>query len=380
MTLLSLGVVGTSSKENELRAPLHPEHLPRVPQAVRDRMFLEVGYGERFGFSDAALRPLVAGLLPRAELFARCDMVLIAKPTAADFASFREGQILWGWPHLVQGPELTQVSIDKRLTWIAWEDMHHWDGDRWHLHVFHLNNELAGFSSVLHVLRLQGITGHYGPHRKAAVIGFGSVGRGAIHGLKASGYSDITLFTQRAAPAVKAPIPSVKHWQFNRVEPDSDKVQVLLESGPMSMAEALGHFDIVVNAALQDTDAPMMYVVGDEREQLRDNTVIVDVSCDAGMGFDFARPTSFEAPTFRVGDLVYYAVDHSPSYLWQSATHAISEALLPFLEPALGGPDAWAGCSTLQRAVAIQDGVIRDPKILRFQGREAAHPHRRSAT
>ena len=43
-----------------------------------------------------------------------------------------------------------------------------------------------------------------------------------------------------------------------------------------------------------------------------------------------------------VGDDVhYYAVDHSPSYLWNSATWEISEALLPFLRTVLAGPAAW---------------------------------------
>ena len=31
-------------------------------------------------------------------------------------ASLRDGQVLWGWPHAVQDPELTQICIDKRLT------------------------------------------------------------------------------------------------------------------------------------------------------------------------------------------------------------------------------------------------------------------------
>ena len=58
------------------------------------------------------------------------------------------------------------------------------------------------------------------------------------------------------------------------------------------------------------------------------------------MGFSWARPTSFDDPTFVVGDNVtYYAVDHSPSYLWNSATWEISEALLPHIETVLAGPD-----------------------------------------
>ena len=53
MTLLDLGVVGTSTKENEYRLPLHPEHLSGLDADLRARITLEHGYGERFGVSDA---------------------------------------------------------------------------------------------------------------------------------------------------------------------------------------------------------------------------------------------------------------------------------------------------------------------------------------
>ncbi len=39
--------------------------------------------------------------------------------------------------------------------------------------------------------------------------------------------------------------------------------------------------------------------------------------------------------------MLHYGVDHSPSYLWRTATSEISEALLPFLPAVLNGPDAW---------------------------------------
>ena len=110
-------------------------------------------------------------------------------------------------------------------------------------------------------------------------------------------------------------------------------------------------------------------------------TLIVDVSCDEGMGFEFARPTPFSDPTFVVGhDVHYYGVDHSPSYLWNSATWEISEALLPFLRPVLSGPGAWEADETVHRAVEIRDGVVVNPKILSFQRRDAAYPHRRRET
>ena len=73
----------------------------------------------------------------------------------------------------------------------------------------------------------------------------------------------------------------------------------------------------------------------------------------------------------------YYAVDHSPSYLWDSATWEISEALLPHLETVIGGPAAWEADETIRRAIDIRDGVIQNPKILSFQRRAKEFPHRR---
>lgn len=380
MSELTLGVIGTSRKENERRGPIHPAHFPHIPPALRPRIFFERGYGERFGYDDAALETLFpGGLRDRDALFAECDIVLLPKPTAADFDSFRDGQILWGWPHLVQGPEITQVSIDKGLTWITWEGMHHWDGDQWLLHVFHKNNELAGYCSVLHALQLAGLTGHYGPHRKACVLGFGSVGRGAIHALQGLGVLDVTLFTGRRGEAVGQPIPSVKHWRY-RVTPGAKDgyTEVLLDSQAMPMAEALAHFDLVINCVLQDTRAPQTFLREDELSQLQPGTIIVDVSCDAGMGFSFARPTGFEDPWFSVGNhhVRYYAVDHSPSYLWESATYEISEALVPFLPAVMAGPDGWKAEPTIARAIELQRGEIVNDRILDFQNREAEPPHR----
>ena len=64
-----------------------------------------------------------------------------------------------------------------------------------------------------------------------------------------------------------------------------------------------------------------------------------------------------------VGDnVLYYAVDHSPSYLWDSATWEISEALLPFLRTVHGGPAAWDRDPTMRRAIEIRDGRHPEPR------------------
>ena len=115
----SLGIVATSQKPDERRLALHPDHLSRIEPELRRQIYLERGYGERFGVSDDDLSGLVAGLLPRDELLARCDVVVLGKPVADDLRNLRAGQVVWGWPHLVQDPEMTQLAIDRGLTLIA---------------------------------------------------------------------------------------------------------------------------------------------------------------------------------------------------------------------------------------------------------------------
>jgi alanine dehydrogenase len=182
----------------------------------------------------------------------------------------------------------------------------------------------------------------------------------------------------RDVTAVASPIPSVVLGHHQRTEADASRTEVVTREGMVPIHEFLARYDLVVNCVLQDTDAPLMFVVGDEVERFRPGSLVVDVSCDEGMGFDFARPTAFEDPVFTVGDGVrYYGVDHSPSYLWNSATWEISAALLPHLRSVLEGPDAWDADRTISRAIEVRAGVVQNPKILSFQGRAAEYPHER---
>jgi hypothetical protein len=41
----------------------------------------------------------------------------------------------------------------------------------------------------------------------------------------------------------------------------------------------------------------------------------------------------------------------------------------------MGGPDAWADNDAIAKAIEIRDGVVQNPKVLSFQGREADYPH-----
>ncbi|WP_410661784.1 N(5)-(carboxyethyl)ornithine synthase [Amycolatopsis sp. lyj-112] len=381
MDQLTLGVISRSRKENERRLPIHPRHLDRIDPGLRKNIYLEIGYGERFGIPDEDLEPLIGGLRSREQLIAECDVILLAKPLADDLAELRTGQILWGWPHCVQDEKLTQLAIDRKLTLIAFEAMNHWRSDgSFGLHVFHKNNELAGYSSVLHALQLIGSTGDYGRRLRAVVIGFGATARGSVTALNAHGIHDVHVLTHRRVAAVGSPIHSANIVRLDHdvhSQGDLRRSHAITENGRVPLADFLADHDIVVNCVLQDTNEPLTFLIEEDLAAFRPGSLVVDVSCDEGMGFSWAKPTTFQEPTFLVGGATYYGVDHSPSYLWDSATWEISDALLPHLRQVLAGRSAWAADETLDRAIEISEGTIRNPDILAFQHRAPEYPHAR---
>lgn len=375
---LSLGVLAHSRKPDERRLPIHPTHFSRIDPSLRQRIFLEHGYGEEFGATDEALAELVGGIKMRDEIIADCDIVLLPKVQAEDLAELRVGQVVWGWPHCVQDAALTQIAIDRRLTLIAFEAMNHWQADGgFGLHVFHKNNELAGYCSVLHAMQLAGITGSYGRRLRAAVIGFGATARGAVTALNAHGVDDVRVLTNRDVAAVGSPIHSTQIVQMGRDKETPEQTWAdTPEDGVVPVARFLAENDIVVNCVLQDPNAPLIFVTEDDLAMFSPGSLLVDVSCDAGMGFSWAHPSSFTDPVCNVADgIYYYAVDHSPSYLWNSATWEISEALMPHIETVLDGPAAWEVDNTISRAIEIRDGTALNPDILKFQHRKDAYPH-----
>jgi len=375
MKHLSLGVVSRSRKENEHRVPIHPEHLAQIAPETRERLIFEHGYGEPFGTTDAQLSLLGVGLATREEILAEAGVVLLAKPLAADLAQLREDGILWGWSHCVQQRDITQLAIDRRLTLIAWEAMFLWkQGGVRDMHIFYRNNEMAGYAGVIHALGLAGLDGHYGRKLRATVLSFGSVSRGAIRALRARGISEINVYTQRPSWAVHNQVVGCR---YARMLIEGDRVIAEAEDGTRRiLAEVLAESDVIVNGILQDTEHPMMFLNDEDVPRLKPGSLIIDVSCDLDMGFPGARPTTFEEPTFALGDATYYAVDHTPSYLWRSASWELSRAVLPFIDTVLGGPDAWDDEETIARSIEIRHGNIQNEAILKFQGREAAYPHR----
>ncbi len=377
MNNLKFGVVGTSRKEDERRIPIHPEHMIRLPEQIRRQLIFEEGYGTPFGISDSEMSDQSGGVATRHELLANIGNVILAKPMLADFEELCEGGILWGYPHCVQQRSHTQAAIDRKQTLIAFEDMFVW-GPNGQIgrHTFYKNNEMAGYCAVLHALQLKGIDGHYGNQRKVIIFSFGAVSRGAIYALKARGFRDITICIQRPDHEVREEVLDCHYVRIREGNEGEARMLVSEHDGTeQPLADLINQSEIIVNGTLQEPDHPMLFVTEDEMSCLKPGCLIIDVSCDEGMGFFFAKPTTFKNPMFKIGMVDYYAVDHTPSYLWESASRSISAALVVHLPTVLAGYESWQQSETIRQAVNIDVGVIKKPDIISFQNREALYPH-----
>lgn len=377
MSKLNLGVIGTSKKVDEHRVPIHPEHLRRLPESVRRELIFEEGYGERFELTDAEIADQSGGIATRHELLAELGAVILNKPMLADLQELKKGGILWGYPHCAQQRPITQAAIDRRQTLIAFEDMFVWspDGTRGR-HTFYKNNEMAGYCAVLHALQLKGIDGHYGNQRKVIILSFGAVSRGAIYALKAHGFRDITICIQRPDHQVRE---EVLDCHYVRIVPGGEGEARMLvvehDGATRPLIDLINESDIIINGTFQEPDNPLMFVTEAEKTCLRSGCLIIDVSCDEGMGFYFAKPTTFREPIFKVGRVDYYAVDHTPTYLWESASRSISAALIVHIPSVVAGRESWQQNETIRRAVNIDAGVVVKPAILSFQHRKPDYPH-----
>ena len=375
--MLKIGVFKTSLKKNERRVPVYPEHFPRFPETLRKQMVFEKDYGKDYGFHDGYFEGLGAAIAERKDLFAECELLVLPKPLPEDLVQMKKNQVLFGWAHVVQQKAMTQAAIDRKLTIIAWEAMHCWSaaGDRL-MHIFYKNNEIAGYASVLHCLQLLGMDGHYGPRRKVVILSYGSVSRGAIYALHGRGFNNIHVYTRRPPHLVADQNPDVYYGQYYYGENNA-----LMAKNPdgkeQTLIEELSDADIICNGILQDTNKPVMFVREQDIQKLKSRSLIIDISCDEGMGFSFARPTTFSNPVFQVGDkITYYSVDHTPTYLWNAASREISKALMPFLAFVAEGQHSWDSNITIRKAIEIHNGVIKNPNILSFQQRDSSYPHK----
>lgn len=311
-----------STKENEKRVAITFEDVLKFNN--KNMLFFEEGYYKNFNISDEYMIKSGLNVVPRNEILKKD---IICDPKAGDgeyIDELKDGTIVFGWIHAVQNRDITDKFINNKLTAIAWEDMYE-DGR----HIFWRNNELAGEAAIFHAYSIYGKLPY---ETKVALLGRGNIARGAL----------TTLVSLGA-----------------RVDVYDKKMENLLRKN-------LNKYDVIVNGVLWDTTRKDHIIYKEDLKKMKNDSMIIDVSCDRNGGIETSIPTTLEAPTYYFDNVLHYVVDHTPSILFKSASKSIGEEVIKYLDDLICDNNN----DIVETATVIKNGIIIDERIKRFQGRD----------
>jgi alanine dehydrogenase len=100
---------------------------------------------------------------------------------------------------------------------------------------------------------------------------------------------------------------------------------------PKILAKQLKTCEVAVGALSNESGRSPIVVTEEMVMAMRPGSVIIDVSIDRGGCFETSEITTHEHPTFLKHDVIHYCVPNIPSGFARTASHAISNVLMPLL-------------------------------------------------
>lgn len=346
-----------STKEHESRIPIHPQHFKEIPCGLNQVVFQE-NYAKNFSETNSLIKKLNFSFETREKLLSTADIIFLLKPETKDLAKMKIGAILIGWCHAVQRIEIADIAEERGLTLIAMESMYR-DINGKKEHLFYINNFSTGTLGVEHAL--DSVPFKYKADASVAIITYGAVSQGAVAKLMEKKFSNITVFSRRLINLRDL----VKYRML------VSKQQELFTDDGISLKEHLLAADIIINGIKQDVLSPYNFLTIEDLKTVK-NKLIIDLSCDDNMGFDFSCATTLDNPIKNIEGNFYYGVDHVPTLNWREISFHLSEQLTPILNAFLLNNFDAELSSIIKNSIEIYKGKIVNQTIKKYQQKVSA--------
>ena len=321
---MRIGVV-KEIKPAEWRVALTPAGTAELVGAG-NTVLVEQGAGEGSGFPDAAYIGAGAEVADdAAKIWADVDLLVkVKEPIEPEFGLLREGLILFTYLHLAADAPLTTALVRSGATGVAYETVEDANG---HLPLLAPMSEIAGrLAGQVVALYLttpmggRGILAGGAPGvapARVLVLGGGVVGVYAARVARGLG-ADVTIL-ERSDQRLR--------YLDERFE---GSVRSLM-SDAHSVIDQLASSDAVIGAVLVPGAVAPKLVTRAMLSIMPSHSVIVDVAIDQGGCTETSRPTTHEAPTYIVDDVLHYCVANMPGAVPVTSTRALTNATLPYL-------------------------------------------------
>lgn len=350
-----IALLKSSSKRFEKRIPIHPLHFNLIHPDYRKCLMIEENYAEDYGYSDDAIYKLFK--IPsknRNALIQNADFSMIVRPTESDLALMPYGATALGWFHCVQNKEIRDAAIKQNLTLICMESLQDQDG-----YFFKENSYITGEQAILYISKKSFFLKK---NQIAVIIGYSNAAKGAIRQLFNLGIYDIICCSKRKSNAIFDKIQNVKYVQIQE-NPDNPRSTIINNK---SFSEFVKNADIIINASAQSIYQPLVYLRQEEILGLKKGCLIIDISCDKGMGFDFSCLTYLDKPFKMFADINYCAIDHLPTLDYGNASLHISKKLISLLPSIIDPIKNPTSNLILDNATQIKAGKLLNPEINYF--------------
>ncbi len=332
----------------EHRVPLTPSSVAVLVGRGND-VVVERGVGEAVQFQDTDYTEAGAMLAESAEEVFKADLILkVAPPGLKEIELLRPKQILISALQMTTQPKDTlRKMMDKRVTAVAWDFIKDREGI---YPIIRAMGEIAGNTSVQIAaeymstdkggpgLMLGGISG-VAP-AEVVIIGAGTVGE----------------FATRAALGLGASVKVFDKSIYRLRRLQSDLAQRIYTSviQPDELKRALQQADVAIGALRPEHGRTPMVVNEDMVREMKNGSVIVDVSIDRGGCFETSRITSLSDPVFKKFGVVHYCVPNIASRVPRTATYALTNIFAPLL---LGMGDVGGFEELIKRDLGLRHGV-----------------------
>jgi len=316
---------------------------------------VEKGAGLLSGYTDAQYLATGVEILPDAQaVYASAEMIVkVKEPQSSELAMLRADQLLFSFLHLAAEPELMQGLLDIGITAVGFETVEH----------DHRLPLLAPMSDIAG--RLSGQIGTHLLHQPQG-------GRGVLlGGLPGAERGKVVILGGGIAGAGAAIMATAMGAEVTVFDPNRDKLAALRAlgnnvTGLHPYAEAIKQHvmeaDLLIGAVLLTGQRAPHLVDEALVKQMKEGSVIIDISVDQGGCIETTRPTNYENPTFILHDVVHFGVTNMPGAVPRSASQALSAALLPYVMQ-LGKAD-WEKNVDLVSGINVKGGKIIYPALL----------------
>ncbi|MFA9219829.1 MAG: alanine dehydrogenase [Sediminibacterium sp.] len=324
MQRLTIGIPKETSFQ-ERRVALAPESVALLVSRGHE-VIIESGAGNESNFLDHDYSESGATIVyDRKQVFQANTIMKVAPPSLEEIELMPGKQTLISALNLpVQSKECFVQLAAKKITAIAWDYIQDKKGI---YPIVRAMAEIAGNTSIMlaaeylshHTggrgLMLGGITGVR--PTEVVIIGAGTVGENAARAALGLGAS-VKLFDNSI-------------YKLKRIQNDLGVHLWTSTIQPSELSRALKYADVVIGAIRSKKGRTPVVVSEEMVQDMKEGSVIVDVSIDRGGCFETSKVTNHENPTFRKHGVIHYCVPNIAARVSRTASYALSNIFAPVI-------------------------------------------------